>query len=106
MLYFFFNFKLAFSISTKSSIKSDLYVDPFIEQAGTRNDQVKDIKALLARIDTNNNNNDSKTPINETIKNQKFYLIKFNTFCKADSSPYSDFQAEPYYVLAEVSFFV
>ena len=62
---------------------------------------------MLARIDTNNNNsNDSKISINETIKNQKFYMIKFNTFCKADSSPYSDFQAEPYYVLAEVSIFI
>jgi hypothetical protein len=33
-------------------------------------------------------------------------MIKFNTFCKADSSPYSDFPAEPYYVLAEVSIFI
>jgi hypothetical protein len=41
----------------------------------------------------------------DQIKNQRWYFIKFQSFCKPDINPLPDeFNYESYYVLAEVNY--
>jgi hypothetical protein len=38
-----------------------------------------------------------------SITNQRWYFIKFQTFCKSDVNPDTQFNYKPYFVLAEVA---